>query len=168
MTVIQTRNAEAAALESTDHLSTNDRNFSAEWLDAVGGQSTSEAVTVTLATQVHNFAPEVFDMASNILTILEGGFYQLAYTIYVQKSGSNEGSFYAFLEEDPATGTFTEIPGTRSTATAFNGPASGSSLTNRYVLPNYRYRLRFATFGVTFSTVGGFTKLSAVRFFKNG
>lgn len=170
MPTVGLRNAEAQGIGSTDHLSINDRNFAAEWYDSAGGTGFLAATTVPLAATRHNSAPEIFSLASNILTLIEAGLYLLLFSVSVQQSGSAEMIYQAYLEEDPATTVFTTIPGTLSTCTFFAG---SGSLCNYVMLRaglSYRYRLQVQRLGgaVTPTLVQNGSKLSVLRLFKNG
>jgi len=167
MPIIQTRNPEAEQLTSPDQ-AWAERNHCAEWYDTAGGLGTVAAATVPLATARHNFAPELYVMATNILTITEAGLYKFEFLVAASKAGSTEGSFYAFLEEDPDTGTFVLVPATTAYTTVFSAPGSVNGSVILRAGANYRYRLRFATFGPTFTTIDEGSKLSVTRIYKNG
>lgn len=164
----QVRNASMQQLNSADLLDVEDRNWGAEWYDSIGGQATIGAVAVNLDAERHNSAPEIFDFSSDILTVLEAGLYQFNFCVAADKAGSTEGSFYAFLQEDPDTGIFADIPATTAYATVFSAPGSVSNSLVILAGINYRYRLMFATHGVTFTTIQDGSNLSVVRLFKNG
>ena len=168
MPIAQVRNASLQELGSTDHLDVEDRNFAAEWYDGTGGASYIAAITIPLSVTRHNAAPTIYSVSSNILTITEAGGYLFHYLVHADKAGSNEGAFYAYLEEDPATGTFAQIPATWVTATVFGAPGTVGGTTLVRAGINYRYRLVTGTYGVQFTTVADGSKLTVMRCWKNG
>lgn len=167
MTIIQTRNPEAEQLTSPDQ-AWAERNHVAEWYDNAGGTVTISAVTVPLAATRHNFAPELYTFASNILTINEAGLYRFDFLVAASKAGSTEGSFYAFLEEDPATAVFALVPSTTVYTTVFSAPGSVYGSVTLRAGVAYRYRLRYATFGVNFTLIDDGSHLSVMRLFHSG
>lgn len=167
MPIVQERNSESQLLGSVDHLFYEDRQFCAEWIDSAGGLSFSAVVTVPWATARHNFFPLLYTMSAGVLTLLEAGFYIFDWTLYCSKAGVTEGSFYSYLEQDPATGTFAEVTASRTNVTTFSPPGV---LHNTLVLraqANYRYRVQVATFGATFTTVANQSRLSVIRLFRS-
>lgn len=167
MPVIQERNSEAQLLGSVDHLFYDDRNFCGEWIDSAGGTAFIGAVVLPLATARHHFFPEAFTMASGVLTVLAAGFYLFDWTVYATKAGSSEGSFYTVLQQDPATGTFVDLPASKVVTTCFAAPGSvHNSLIVRAEV-NYRYRVTVASFGVQFTTSANDSRFSVMRLFKN-
>lgn len=170
MPIIQTRNASMQELSSADQLNVQDRNWGAEWYDSVGGGSFLSATTVPLVGERINSAPEVFVMASSILTILEAGLYFFNFSVTAANSGSAELIISGVLQEDPDTGVFANVLATTSVATFFNGSGSLSGFALLRVGLNYRYRLQASRIGgavsPTFVQFG--SKLCVVRLFKNG
>lgn len=166
MPIMQERNSEAQLLGSVDHLFAEDRNYCAEWYDA-GGTGFIGATTVPFASTRHNFFTEVYSMSAGVLTVLQPGFYIFNWSVYASKVGVTEGSIYSFLEQDPATAVFTELPASRAEVTTFSPPAF---LTNQVIIraqENYRYRVRAASYGIQFTTVVNMSRLSAIRLFKS-
>lgn len=167
MPVMQERNSEAQLLGSVDHLFYDDRNFCGEWIDSAGSGNFIGAMTLPLGTVRHHFFLEAFTMAAGILTVLAAGFYCFDWTVYATKAGSTEGSFYSFLEEDPATAVFAEVPATRIVTTCFAAPGTVHNSLILKAQANYRYRVQIATFGVTFATLANQSRFSVMRLFKN-
>lgn len=177
MPVMQVRNAEAQALGYVDHLRTDDRNFAGEWYDSGNLSAGFVAATPMLLPAVrHNSAPEVYAMASNVLTIAEAGLYLFDYTLFANPPSTTHTSFYCYLEQDPATGVFAAVPASMSVGVTISG-SSGAAHTSVLLRVgiNYRYRVMAATFGVTHTMVGSSggntyygSRLSVVRLFKNG
>lgn len=170
MPIVQGRNASMQQLNSPDVLNVENNNFCAEWYDGVGGTNFLAATTVPLATERQNAAPEIFTMASNILTIAEAGLYLFNFAVTGANSGSAEMIALMTLDEDPATAVFATVPGTLTYGTWFNG---SGTLYNSAVLRvgiAYRYRLSISRIGgsVTPSLVQNASHLSVIRLFKNG
>lgn len=170
MPIAQVRNASMQEIGSTDHLKTDNKNFGAEWYDSAGGTTFIDAVTVPLAGEKINTAPTVFSMDSGVLTVTEAGLYLFNFSVTVNNSGSDEMIFQAFLQEDPATGTFATVIGTSTYGTLFagNGSVFNSSLVRAGI--SYRYRIRASRHGgvVSSQLLQNGSKLSVVRLFKNG
>lgn len=167
MPVMQERNSEAQLLGSVDHLFYDDRNFCGEWIDSAGSAGFIAAITLPLATARHHFFPEAFTMASNILTVLAAGFYCFDWTVYATKAGSTEGSFYSFLEEDPATAVFATVPASTVITTCFSAAGTVHNSLILKAQANYRYRVQVASFGTNFSTLANQSRFSVMRLFKN-
>lgn len=167
MPIVQERNSEAQLLGSVDHLFYDDRNFCGEWIDSAGGTAFISATVLPLATARHHFFTEAFTMASNILTVLTAGFYLFDWSVYATKSGSTEGSFYVVLQQDPATGTFADLPASKQVTTCFAAPGSIHNSLILLAEANYRYRVILASFGVTFTTSANDSRFSVMRLFKN-
>lgn len=177
MPVVQGRNSESQLLGSVDHLFFTDRNFGGEWYDHAGGQDYllgNGPWTLNLDTEKLNPAPEVYTMASDILTIAEAGFYLFHFQLMVaQDGGSSSAVTRAWLEQDPATGVFAEYLPAVTYFPIAPISASVAAVTVMSLLLvgiNYRYRIRFSeNYGSTpLTTVADGSKLTVVRLFKNG
>lgn len=166
----QVRNASMQQLNQADQLDVEDRNFGAEWYDGVGGTGFLGATVVPLGTTRHNSAPEIYSLASNILTILEAGLYSLFFSATAANSGSAELITSMFLEEDPDTGIFATVPASETYTTWFNGWGTMYNSVLLQVGIDYRYRLVVQRVGgtVTPTLLANGSKLSVVRWFKNG
>lgn len=174
MTVAQVRNAEMVALLSADLLSSKDKNVAIEVYDFNGGQDFSSATpfTVNLDTARFNFFPEVFTLSSNILTVLEAGIYQVNWRITVgYDSGFFPAAAVAWLEEDPATGTFVEVHSSKGFLQLSGVSWATVQIVNYlHVAANSRYRLRLARDGGsdTLTTLPRGASLSVMRLLKAG
>lgn len=170
MPVVQIRNADAQMLGSADHLFYDDRNFAGEWYNNAVSASYIAAINVPLNVTRFNAVPQVYSLGADIITLLEAGFYVISFLVVAQKTtfSATEGSFYAFLEEDPATGTFATVPASTAYATCFSAPGScyGSAIV--LTQANYRYRVRSATHGVPHTMLANSCNLSIFRLYKNG
>lgn len=141
MPTAQVRNASMQELGSVDHLSINDRNFGAEWYDAVGGVSFIADQVVPLGTTRHNSAPEIYAMSGGVLTIAQAGLYFLHFCVTVSQSVTTEVIWSAFLQEDPDTGVFDYIPGTEGYNTFFAHRGTAQNTAFVQAGQNYRYRI---------------------------
>lgn len=177
MPIAQTRNEPMQGLNSVDQLRVQDRNFSAEWYDAVGGQVYALGTapfTVTLATERLNTAPSVYSIASNIVTLSEAGVYLFNFQVIVQQNGGSSAvTSRAWLEQDPATGTFTAVPAAItyfSNAAISASSAGGSSSTVLRVGAAYRFRVRLEESSGSSSliTLANGSSLRIVRLWQNG
>jgi hypothetical protein len=169
MPVVGLRNADAQLIGSVDHLDVEDRNFGAAWYDSVGGGSFAAAITVPMATERHNSAPEIYNMSSGILTVAEAGLYFFSFAVGVSHAGSTEMIFNIILEQDPDTGIFTEVPGTTTYTTFLTGFGTGFNTALLRVGIDYRYRLRVSSLvGGSNSLIANGSHLSVFRLFKNG
>lgn len=177
MPIVQERNASMQELNSADAQDIEDRNFGAEWYDSTGGQTFilgNAAIVLNLNTQRVNSAPTIFSMASSILTITEAGLYLFSYSVTLaQNGGSNINANHAYLEQDPATGTFAPITSLRNyfpVAPLASAIGSGMMTSIVQVGINYRYRVRVeqVTGSAPMITVANTSKLSVIRLFKNG
>lgn len=166
----QVRNASMQQLSSADQLDVEDRNWGAEWFDSAGGTTFTAATVVPLAGERHNSAPEVYEMASNILTVREAGLYLILYTVTADQSLSSELNFQAYLELDPDAGSFAQFPGSTGYNTMFNGAASISNYILLRLGIDYRLRLVVARIGGADvpALLQYESKLTIVRLFKNG
>lgn len=169
MPTVGIRNNDAQQIGSTDHLDVEDRNFGAEWYDGAGGTSFATDTVVPLATTRHNSAPEIYSLASNILTVLEAGLYFFSFAVTAQHAGSSELIFFSRLQEDPDTGTFADIPGTITYTTFFAGQGTAFNSALLRVGLDYRYRIIVSSLsGGSNSLFQNGSKLSVFRLFKNG
>lgn len=170
MPIVSTHNASHHQISSADQLDVENNNFGAEWYDAAGGTSFLGTTVVPLGTERHNSAPEIYDLASNILTIAEAGLYLFHFAATGANSGSAELIAAMTLDEDPATGVFAAVPGTLTYATWFNGSGTMFNSALLRVGIDYRYRLAVSRIGgaVTPTLVANASHLSVVRLFKNG
>lgn len=166
----QVRNSSMQQLNSADLLDVEDRNFGAEWYDSVGGTTFLGSTVVPLGTTRHNAAPEIFDLDSNIVTILEAGLYLFLFSATASQSGSAEMIIAMSLDEDPDTGSFSVVPGTLTYMTFFNGSGTLYNSAVVRVGLNYRYRLAVSRVGgaVTPTLLQNGSKLAIIRLFKNG
>lgn len=176
MPTVGIRNAESQNIGAADHLDVEDRNWGAEWYDS--GFFSSNfigAITVPFPATRHNSAPEVYVMASNILTITQDGIYFFNYTVVADSQDAIDQAFYAYLQQDPATGTFADVLSSY-TSPAVNAGGIGTAHTNVIlrVGANYRYRVQTASFGNNYQLVGSGvsalygSRFSVIRLFKNG
>lgn len=172
----QVRNQAMQALNGADLDDVENKNWGAEWYDStgmVGFNSGSGAFTLNLDTERINSAPEVFVMASDVLTILEAGLYLFSIQCMVSQNGTtNVATNHVVLQEDPDTGVFASLP---HAASFFSMPnlisvATGNVVTLVQVGINYRYRVRLnQLYGSSnVNTVPDGSKLTVVRLFKNG
>lgn len=170
MPIAQVRNASMQELGSVDHLTTDNKNFGAEWYDSVGGTAFISATVVPLAGELVNSAPTVFDMDSSILTITEAGLYLFLYAVSASNPGSAEMVIESHLEEDPDSGVFSTVIGTTSYATYLSGWGTVFNSSLLRVGIDYRYRLMASRPGGSASPtfIQNQSKLSVVRLFKNG
>jgi hypothetical protein len=142
----QERNASMQSLGSADHLRAQDRNISIAMYGQNGGPIFNSAQTVTLEEIRYNHAPEVFEVDSDILTVNMAGIYLFLFAAgaydYLTTGDATVG---AWLEEDPATAVFAQVPATVSYAAILAG--GYATLQMQAVLrvgEGYRYRLRVA------------------------
>lgn len=174
--IIQKRNAEMTALVSADLLSVDDKNAATELYSNAGGQvfTLASPITVTLDTQIITSFPEVFEMDSNALTILEYGLYHFyASAQVVQNGGSASAALVAWVEEDPDTGVWAIVPQSEAyfTMAPITQARCGTQIIfTRFSSPNYKYRLRVTqqAGSSSLATIGSFCKLGCVRLFKMG
>lgn len=176
MPTVQVRNPSLQQLESADLLDVEANNFCAEWYDSGGfGANYIAAITVPLAATRHNFAPQIYVMASNILTITEAGFYFFNYTVQTGPETPGDGAGYAFLQQDPATGTFADLIASMAMAVSVAG--SAITIHSNVILKveaNYRYRLMAASAGTNYQLRGAGlgapngSRFSVIRLYKNG
>jgi len=176
MPTVGLRNTDSQQIGSADHLDVEDRNWSAEWYDSgFFGSAYIAAIVVPLITTRQNSAPEIFSLASSILTILEAGIYFFNYTVMASPTTGVDAQGYGYIEEDPATGTFAQLPGTMAAAASTLG--SATSIHTNCILRvgiNYRYRLMAASAGTNWNLLGSGlgngwgSRLSVIRLFKNG
>lgn len=141
MPVTQTRNADAQLLGSVDHLWARDRNFAFEAYGGGAENFTSETV-FGLSTIRQNYTPELFDLSSNILTIFEAGVYLFSVRSTLTMTGGGAGQALVYLQQDPATGTFTSV--VSSLTYVYIPPALNTTF--QMVIPllvglDYRYRI---------------------------
>lgn len=177
MTIAQKRNASMQQLNSADLLPVENKNFAAEWYDSAGGQSYlsgNPAFTVNLDTERVNTAPTVFALSSDIITLTDAGLYLFNFLVTVrQNGGSSAVVSRMWLEEDPDTGVFAEVPATMnyfSTAAISAASSSGFVSATLRVGINYRYRVRLEETSGSSSliTVANASYLNIIRLFKNG
>lgn len=168
--IIQSRNAEAQMLGSPDHLFARDRNFAFSAYNTSGETYTSTTV-LGLNTVTVNHAPEIFQLASNILTVATPGVYLVRIHGVMSMSGGGAGQAVVYLEEDPATASFSTV---LSTQTYVYLPASlqGSFECNAIVHAagfNFRYRIAsLRTSGAgNVNTINGTVSLAAVLLYNN-
>ena len=167
--IIQTRNADAQLLGSPDHLWAKDRNFAFEAYAASSESFTGETV-LGIGNQRQNFSPEIYDFSSNILTIFQPGVYLFSYHSSFTMSGGVAGQVAVYLQQDPATGTFTTVLGTiQYVYLPANLNASMQCVIPLLVGINYRYRIAaIRTSGSgNVSTISQTTELSAILLFNN-
>lgn len=177
MPTAQVRNASMQELGSADHLTTENKNFGAEWMDSAGGQAFTFGggpFTLNLGQEILNSASEIFDLDTDIITISEAGLYQFSFQLMsIHNGGSSSCVNQVWLEEDPDTGIFSiKLPLVNYFPMA---PISGSVGTGVVVGLlrvgiDYRYRVRFEqSYGSSpLLTVADGSKLSIVRLYKNG
>lgn len=142
----QERNAEMVALLGQDFLSLLDRNHFADYYGSVQNTGIGATPTVlSLNTTRFSTAEGVFfALSSSIVTVSQAGLYRVDYWASVGFDGAyvSEMGGVLYLEEDPSTGTFAEVPGSRI---YLNLPASegvtGSRSLSLRIPAGYRYRL---------------------------
>lgn len=177
MPTVGLRNASAQEIGSADHLPTENKNFGVEWYDSIGGQSFTLGggpYTLNLDTAAVNSAPEIFEIASDTVTIREAGLYQFSFQLMsVHSGGSSACVNRVWLEEDPDTAVFTiSLP----LVNYFPMAPISSSVSTGVVTGllrvgiDYRYRVRFEqAYGSSpLATVADGSKLSIIRLYKNG
>jgi hypothetical protein len=173
----QVRNADAQILGFVDHLNVEDRNFSAEFYDNVGGQSYllgDPVLTVNIDTSRINSAPTIYSLASDVVTIAEAGLYLASFHVSSQLAGGSTSVVSQFwLEEDPDTGVFGEVTASRGFfvhAGILNSVSGASMTTLLQVGIDYRYRIRLEQIygSSTLNTLFRGSKISFIRLFKNG
>ena len=143
MTTIQRRNAEMVALLQADLLPATDRNLAAEFYNSATGTTFTGTVTAPLDTTRLNLATGLFSLVSNALTIAQAGIYRLAYHATVGHStGSSEAVVDFWLDQDPATTVFAEVPATK-TFVRIPGTSwgSGGAVCILRAYAGYRYRI---------------------------
>lgn len=170
MPTVGIRNESAQAIGSTDHLSINDRNFCVDIYNTSSETFVSETV-LGLNTIRFNPVPEIFSLASNILTIAEAGYYLFLVRVALSMTGGGAGQAAVSLQQDPATGTFAAITG----GLGYIFLPASLNFSFQMAIPvlagaNYRYRLTsIRTSGAgNVQTVNNTTCLSAIRLYKNG
>lgn len=177
MPTVGLRNVDAQQIGAADHLDVEDRNFGAEWYDATGGQTYTlgtAAFTLNLGTTRINTAPTVFEIASNIITLLEAGLYLFNYKTTITHNGGSSNAVSRFwLEEDPDTTVFTLVPATsiyisQPPITAASVSGSGSLYLRAGIDYRYRLRLEEVSGSSPLITAANGTQLSIIRQFKNG
>lgn len=143
MTIAQVRNGEMAALLGADLLPLTDRNLAAEFYNASTGTTFTGTVVAPLDTTRINLATSLFSLADNALTIAQAGIYRVAYHATVGHStGSSEAVVDFWLEEDPDTTVFAEVPATKTFA-PIPGTSwgSGGAVSVLRAYAGYRYRI---------------------------
>lgn len=169
MPASQTRNADAQLLGWPDHLYAKDRNFCFSAYNT-GADSFTSTITLTLNTVTLNHAPEMFDFASSILTILTPGVYLVRAHGAFTMSGGGAGTAVFTLDEDPDTGSWGAIPGSQ---THLYLPASTnvSFETSLLVYARAEYRYRIAGARATGSgnvqSLNNTVSLSAILLYNN-
>lgn len=169
MPAIQTRNADMQMLGYPDHLRAQDRNFIFEAYHNSSNSFTAEAV-LGLDTIRLNHAPEYFQLAASVLTIDEAGVYLFNLRSTMTMSGGAAGQAAFYLQQDPATGTFTTV----LAALAYVYLPASLNASVQIVVPllvgeNYRYRIAaIRTSGAgTISTLSQTTTLSTLLLYNN-
>lgn len=141
MPVTQARNADAQLLGSADHLIAGDRNFVFSAYNT-GADSFTSTITMTLNTVTVNHAPEIYDLDTNILTILIPGVYLLRAHGVFTMTGGVSGQAVFTIDEDPDTASFTVVPSSQTYIyLPANLNASFEVSVLVYARENYRYRL---------------------------
>lgn len=145
MAIAQVRNDEMVGLLGADLLPATDRNLAAEFYVSNEAFTFAAPHVVPLAATWLNLAPTLFtlDAVNYNVTITQAGIYRFDYDIgFDRSSGAEEATAIWWLEQDPATGTFTQVSYSWTVGNLRTvGAASchGSKLMR--VGTNYRYRL---------------------------
>lgn len=175
--VMQKRNAEMTALASSDLLSVDDKNAAIEVYDATGGASFTlmDDTVVTLDNvRFPNHFPEVFEIAADVVTVLEYGLYTFYSKVTVEQAGgSSQGGLVAWVEEDPDTGVWQVLTASETYFTIASISSAKASATFTFTKksePGFRYRLKVSQFygSSPFATVALMSHLGIIRLFKIG
>lgn len=172
MPIMQERNSEAWMLGGVDHLRFDDRNFPIDIYNT-GSESFTSEVTLGLDTVRYNPAPEVYTLASSILSIHIPGYYLVNFRTTLTMTGGGAGQAIISLKQDPATGTFATVLATLSYV--YLPPALNQSMQlTTPVLVTGAGIFRYIIVGIRASgagnvnTISGSTALNVVRLYQNG
>lgn len=144
MPIAQQRNDEMAGLLSADLLSVHDRNVLIESYYSGADVPFTTAAVVPLNTVRLNVAGDLFELSNNVVTVAQAGIYVITGYLRVARSTSmGDNACIFWLDQDPATGSFVEVPASRG---AIHVPNGGTASTEVSVclraLAGYRYRMR--------------------------